>query len=108
MFSAVAGGAEDPGIESRLLRGHFRINEMASALVSYQSSVDRNGTDFNKWRGCIRGGINKGGCIPPCSWEKGFSSAGDTLLGSGSSGLGEYEGMLPEGTSFGPYPLILK
>ena len=41
---------------------------------------------------------DKGGCIPPCSLDKGFSSAGDTLLGSGLSGLGEYERR---------YPLIL-
>ena len=66
-------------------------------LVSYRSRVDRNGTDFDKLRRCVRGGIcapkevpfgDKGGCIPPCSWDKGFSPAGDTLLGSGLSGLG--------------------
>ena len=31
---------------------------------------------------------DKGGCIPPCSWDMGLSPAGDTLFGSGLSGLG--------------------
>ncbi len=73
--------------------------EFAGSAVSYQSRVDANGKDFDKWRGRVRGGINapkvsipldgkvplgdKGGCIPPCSWDKGFSPAEGTLLGSG-------------------------
>jgi len=34
------------------------VAQLSAALISYQSRVDRNGTDFDKWRGYIRGGIN--------------------------------------------------
>jgi len=36
----------------------FRRRAPADELLSYQSRVDGNGKDFDKWRGRVRGGIN--------------------------------------------------
>jgi len=43
----------------------FRRRAPADELLPYQSRVDGNGKDFDKWRGRVRGGISKGGMHPP-------------------------------------------
>ena len=65
-------------------------------LDSYKPRRYKGTEDFDKRQMRVRGGIyapkevpsgDKGGCTPPCSCDKEFSLAGDTLFAFKASGL---------------------